>query len=45
MKLRAPDEWWELTPGQQIEITNGCGPKAIERLIPDSIFRLSIVDA
>jgi hypothetical protein len=45
MKLRAPDEYWELTPEQMDEMTNGCGPKAIEKLIPDSIFGLSIEEA
>jgi hypothetical protein len=43
--LLAPDEYWELTPEQKDEVTNGCGPKAIEKLIPDSIFGLSILDA
>ena len=45
MKLRAPDEYWELTPEQKEELTNGCGPKAIEAIIPDKILGLSIEEA
>jgi hypothetical protein len=45
MKLRAPDEYWELTPEQKEELTNGCGPKTIEPLIPDKIWGLSIEEA
>ena len=40
--LKAPDSWWELSPEDQIEITNGCGPEAIEPVVPDSLWGLSI---
>jgi len=40
--LKAPESWWELSPDAQIEITNGCGPKAIEPVVPDSLWGLSI---
>jgi hypothetical protein len=43
--LKAPDEYWNLTPGEKANLTNGCGPKAIEPLIPDSILGLSIEEA
>jgi hypothetical protein len=45
MKLKAPEEYWELTPEQKEELTNGCGPESIEPLISDSIFGLSIEEA
>jgi hypothetical protein len=43
--LKAPDEYWNLTPAEKANLTNGCGPKAIEPLIPDSILGLSIEEA
>ena len=45
MRLRAPDEYWELTPEQKAELTNGCGNKAIEAFIPDKILGLDIEEA
>ena len=45
MGLKAPDEYWELTTEEKNELCNGCGPKAIEPLIPDSLWGLSIVNA
>ena len=44
-KYAAPDEYWALTPEQKEELTNGCGPKAIEAIIPDKILGLSIEEA
>jgi hypothetical protein len=43
--LIAPEEYWQLTPEQKDELTNGCGPKSIEALIPDSILGLNIEEA
>jgi len=45
MKLHAPAEWWQLSREEQLAMSNGCGPHAIEPLIPDSIFGLSIEEA
>ena len=43
--MKAPVEYWQLTPEQKAELTNGCGPKAVEPLIPDSILGLDIEEA
>ena len=40
--LKAPKSWWALSPEDQITLTNGCGPKAIEPLVPDKLLGLSI---
>jgi hypothetical protein len=45
MKLKAPKEYWELTPEEKSKFTNGCGPKSLEKLVPDSILGLSIEKA
>jgi hypothetical protein len=45
VELRAPKEYWELTPEQMDELTNGCGPKSVETLIPDKVWGLSIEEA
>jgi hypothetical protein len=43
--MKAPVEYWQLTQEQKAELTNGCGPKAVEPLIPDSILGLDIEEA
>jgi hypothetical protein len=43
--LIAPEEYWQLTTEEKNKLCNGCGPKAIEQLIPDSIWGLSIINA
>ena len=40
--LKAPDSWWELSAEDQIALTNGCGPEAIEPIVPDKLWGLSI---
>jgi len=43
--MRAPDLYWKLTPEQKANLCNGCGPKAIEPLVPDHILGLNIEEA
>ena len=40
--LRAPREFWLLTPGKKKEICNGAGPKDYGWLVPDTIWILNI---
>jgi hypothetical protein len=43
--MRAPIGYWELTPEQKAELCNGCGPKAVEPLVPDKVLGLDIEEA
>ncbi len=43
MKLKAPDEYYNLTPDQKADICNGCGPSGYGFLVPDK-FRLIGID-
>ena len=45
MKLHAPAEWWNLSREEQLALSNGCGPKLIEKTIPDKVFGLDIEEA
>jgi len=43
--LFAPPDYWALTEDQRNEICNGCGPKGLDYLVPDTIWFLSIKEA
>lgn len=43
--MKAPDSWWQLSPEEQIALSNGCGPRAIEPIVPDKLWGLSIEPA
>lgn len=42
VKLFAPPQYWGLQPVQKREICNGCGPKALEFMVPDNLLGLDI---
>ena len=43
--LYAPEEYWDLTPSQR-HVVGGCGPGELgDKLIPDTIYFLSILQA
>lgn len=45
LKLFAPEEYWKLTPEAKKEICNGCGPKSLWFLVPDTLYGLNITEA
>lgn len=43
--LKAPPGYWRLSPEQREAICNGCGPKKLGFLVPDTIWGLNVREA
>jgi len=44
-ELFAPSIFWDLTPEERENYTNGCGPKGLGFLVPDTIYGCRITPA
>lgn len=45
MNLQANPKYWQLSPEEKAVICNGCGPKGVVDVIPDTMWGLDISPA